>query len=507
MKSNGLRENQSADLNTLTHPLVLFSISVLLINDHFLKIYSSSWLTGKLSDFAGVFFFPILLSAILNIICKSLNLKQSHIAMTAFGFTVFWFSLIKTIPFFSHLTENLLSKLLSYPSQVICDPTDLIALIMLLPAWRLRTISEKQPNVKKSKLSYLALGIAAIATLATGGPLITSVQNLDVYENTIYADVSNIGIFYSSDGGKTWAEVKSNIPTQVTNNFRKSPELPVSFCLPNNLDICYQTGQDAFFQSLDGGKTWNTTWSVPSGRKIFLEHSSSYIELGPYDLIHLEHDSKQVLVAAMGTEGVLVKTDDSSWESIEVGYAGPMSSFESKNIADAMHAVSTEFIWISVMSIVLLFFNVLVNVIKPDNKGFAWLKIVGAISVISFILTVFSPTLLTFSGDYSFLLIINGVSIISEIVFVVSTLSTIFLLFQQLGTNTNKQGIAGLITLVIVWLISCTLFIFWAYGIIPTYETVLKVLIILNVSYLVWFFYRFTIRIGQQRLPKKAKLQ
>ena len=159
------------------------------------------------------------------------------------------------------------------------------------------------------------------------------------------------------------------------------------------------------------------------------------------------------------------------------------------------------------MSIVLLFFNVLVNVIKPDNKEFAWLKIVGAISVISFILTIFSPTLLTFSGDYSFLLIINGVSIISEIVFVVSTLSTIFLLFQQLGTNTNKQGIAGLITLVIVWLISCTLFIFWAYGIIPTYETVLKVLIILNVSYLVWFFYRFTIRIGQQRLPKKAKLQ
>ena len=48
---------------------------------------------------------------------------------------------------------------------------------------------KKQPNVKKSKLSYLALGIAAIATLATGGPLITSVQNLDVYENTIYADV------------------------------------------------------------------------------------------------------------------------------------------------------------------------------------------------------------------------------------------------------------------------------------------------------------------------------
>ena len=125
MRSNKRTENQSTDLNTLIHPLVLLSIVVLLINDHVLKIYSPSWFTGKLSDFAGLFFFPILLSVILNIIFKPFNLKRHHIAMAAFGFTALWFGLIKTLPFFSQLTENFLSRLLSYPSQIICDPIDL----------------------------------------------------------------------------------------------------------------------------------------------------------------------------------------------------------------------------------------------------------------------------------------------------------------------------------------------------------------------------------------------
>jgi len=67
-KQSGEIENETNNLNSLTHPLVLLSITILLLNDHVLKVYSPSWLTGKLSDFMGVFFFPIFLSTILNII-------------------------------------------------------------------------------------------------------------------------------------------------------------------------------------------------------------------------------------------------------------------------------------------------------------------------------------------------------------------------------------------------------------------------------------------------------
>jgi len=47
----------------LAHPLPLLAVVVLCLNDHFLKGSGllPGWLTGKLSDFAGLFFFPILL--------------------------------------------------------------------------------------------------------------------------------------------------------------------------------------------------------------------------------------------------------------------------------------------------------------------------------------------------------------------------------------------------------------------------------------------------------------
>lgn len=45
----------------LLHPLALFAVAVMALNDHVLKQSSPSALTGKLSDFAGLLFFPLLL--------------------------------------------------------------------------------------------------------------------------------------------------------------------------------------------------------------------------------------------------------------------------------------------------------------------------------------------------------------------------------------------------------------------------------------------------------------
>lgn len=51
----------------LMHPVPILAISVLLANDHLLK---SNWghpITGKLSDFAGLLFFPLLLVALIEV--------------------------------------------------------------------------------------------------------------------------------------------------------------------------------------------------------------------------------------------------------------------------------------------------------------------------------------------------------------------------------------------------------------------------------------------------------
>ena len=47
----------------LLHPLVLASVGVLVMNDHWAKALWPGFLTGKLSDFAGLMFFPFLLQA------------------------------------------------------------------------------------------------------------------------------------------------------------------------------------------------------------------------------------------------------------------------------------------------------------------------------------------------------------------------------------------------------------------------------------------------------------
>lgn len=56
-------------MNLLLHPWVLISIAVLVVNDQLLKAaFPGTWWTGKLSDFAGLAFFPIFLLAGLELL-------------------------------------------------------------------------------------------------------------------------------------------------------------------------------------------------------------------------------------------------------------------------------------------------------------------------------------------------------------------------------------------------------------------------------------------------------
>ena len=56
----------------MSHPLTLLSILVLFINDHVLRIYWPSWVTGKIGDFAWLYFAPFTLAIVLG--CDKGNL-------------------------------------------------------------------------------------------------------------------------------------------------------------------------------------------------------------------------------------------------------------------------------------------------------------------------------------------------------------------------------------------------------------------------------------------------
>ena len=134
MNSN---QNFKTDLIALSHPLMLLSILILLINDHILKVYAPSLLTGKLSDFAGLFFFPFIVAAGLSLAFSKFKLSRQRIGQTAFGLTAAWFALLKTVPLVNSLTAQLASVFVGAPARLMLDPTDLVALVMLWPAWLL----------------------------------------------------------------------------------------------------------------------------------------------------------------------------------------------------------------------------------------------------------------------------------------------------------------------------------------------------------------------------------
>jgi hypothetical protein len=83
----------SRDGFPLAHPVAVAAVTLLLVNDHFLKHAWPGFVTGKLSDVAGMIFFPILLASVQ----RRVPLLACCIA------TALVFALVKTAPWANDL--------------------------------------------------------------------------------------------------------------------------------------------------------------------------------------------------------------------------------------------------------------------------------------------------------------------------------------------------------------------------------------------------------------------
>ena len=113
----------------------LLAVAVLATNDHFLKAAFHNTLTGKISDFAGCFFLPLYVSAMLALVTRwSLDRRIWVGVMTTLAIFV-PVSLSRAAADFVCRTVELISIPLGIGAQRIAsDPTDLIALPMILLA-------------------------------------------------------------------------------------------------------------------------------------------------------------------------------------------------------------------------------------------------------------------------------------------------------------------------------------------------------------------------------------
>jgi hypothetical protein len=76
--------------DVVLHPAALASLAVLVVNDHVLKAAAPGWVTGKLSDVAGLVFLPFLLVALADVLRRrgTSGVRTATLAavVTAVGF-------------------------------------------------------------------------------------------------------------------------------------------------------------------------------------------------------------------------------------------------------------------------------------------------------------------------------------------------------------------------------------------------------------------------------------
>lgn len=117
----------SQKLRFFIHPVPLAAVVLLGVNDHYLKYQYPGFITGKLSDFLGLFYFPLFLSALILVITLYRVAFTKRLLVTAIIITDVIFCSLKLNPFLSENFVNFFSQHF-FKINVQNDPTDVIAL-------------------------------------------------------------------------------------------------------------------------------------------------------------------------------------------------------------------------------------------------------------------------------------------------------------------------------------------------------------------------------------------
>lgn len=145
----------------LLHPLWLGALALLVLNDHALKGSGllPGWLTGKLSDFAGLLVAPAVLASLLRVTSRR-GFLGAHLVIGVV------FSAIKLAPEAARAVEGLMA-LTPLPWRITVDPTDLIALPVLLASYRVLGEAMARPEPARPvahRLALMAGGLSCVAT-------------------------------------------------------------------------------------------------------------------------------------------------------------------------------------------------------------------------------------------------------------------------------------------------------------------------------------------------------
>jgi hypothetical protein len=187
----------------LLHPLPLAAILVTAANDQLLKGSGllPAWLTGKLSDFAGLFFFPLVVAAVLR--AKTAAARTIVVVATGALFAAF------------KLSPRACAWIAPI-AGVTPDATDLIALPMLAVAWW--WMARLRPSPRWN-------GPAWTRTVVLGGAALTSAATSPVRGPYTYRPLP----MWSAVGVTRQAVACANVDLWVSKSGREGVGLTIAF--------------------------------------------------------------------------------------------------------------------------------------------------------------------------------------------------------------------------------------------------------------------------------------
>lgn len=473
-----MSENPSKTaVRALTYWRAIAAIGLLLLNDHVLKDLWPGWVTGKLSDFAGLVFFPLLLAVMVGLVVR----RQAWAIRLSLLISGVWFCAIKTMAWAAAATESAAELFIEH-SEIIVDPTDLLALPALALAaavYRDALAGESVAQWMQPRTTqYLRVGVlaaASITTVATSCIDLDGVTHVIVADGAIYAFGDTTAGSISRDGGATW-ERDYDIPGSES---PFGPRQNTEGCLPNDPSRCFRVnGEPLVEESNDGGSTWQIAWEPPAGRPFFQERfeggGCSEFVIGGVDL--LVSDTGTVLVG-MGDLGLVRRNPDGTWDRDVTGYANPETGFGYGVWAEMMVAVAAAIL------VLLLGYRVSVALLwgsaddRPVISGAAALGLLALAG--SAVLAIIGAVALGPSGAVSGLLVVPAVPLL---LLGLAGLAGAWATQIEARPQARPMAVASSIGSVLTGLAVIAPFLAWSAGGISRWEVALMVAIVAGVG-------------------------
>jgi hypothetical protein len=309
----------SKALSALSQPASLVAMGMLLLNDQFLRRIYPSWLTGKLSDFAWLLFFPFVIAAILAwLLPKRMPHREQLTGLLGIGLIGAIFTLGKVFPVVNQAVLDFFSSLINIHLTILVDPTDLIALPMLWFAWRIWLKADPALEIRHAR-GWAALPLAALLTLGNSaapnlGVICLQAENNALYASAIYRD----GVFISQDSGLSWQLSEKN----NTCSLGEDPTHQQELLTTSGTRYRFTSGENIEL-STDNGQSWQVAYTIlpysEAQKVLFEKQVSGFSTINyPGPLAAIEDPQSGNIVFAMGVEGVLVHSGD-TWKWIAVG--------------------------------------------------------------------------------------------------------------------------------------------------------------------------------------------